>query len=269
MPEGPEVRIMADGLENCLRYTNIKNIRVTPASKYHRLGLKNLPRLQYPLYVYKVTSKGKKIIIDCGDVTLVSALGMEGKWRKEGGKHAGLIIEYDYDGDDRCLYFHDSRHFGNFDICMNDTEFNHTMKDVGPDLLSDDVSLSEYRNKILQKNLKNKEVCWFMMEQKYFSGIGNYLMAEILYECRIMPNRLIKDLSDDDIENMWDASIRIIRESYKYGGLTISTYSDIDGNSGVYDHKVYGKKYDPYGNPVKTSTFSNGRTSHYVPALQV
>jgi formamidopyrimidine-DNA glycosylase len=107
-----------------------------------------------------------------------------------------------------------------------------------------------------------------MMEQKFFSGVGNYLLAEILYACKILPTRLLKDLSDKDKYNLWFYSKKLLKDSYESGGLTIATYFSMTGEKGIFDHKVYMRKTDPLGNPVFTAVFSNKRTSHYVPAVQ-
>jgi len=106
------------------------------------------------------------------------------------------------------------------------------------------------------------------MEQKFFSGVGNYILAEVLYECKILPTRLLKDLSSEDKYNLWFYSRKILKDSYQYGGVTISTYFGMNGERGIFRVKVYGQKYDPYGNPVSTGVFSNNRTSHFVPNVQ-
>jgi len=272
MPEGPEVKITADGLSSYMKGKLIKNIIVTPASRYYKSEIENLDDMSFPILVEKIKSKGKKIVFICKNkydkrIILVSSLGMEGKWRPVDGKHAGIQIVYGKSN--KTMYFHDTRHFGSFNICTNQSEYDDVMKAVGPDLLSDDISLEDYEEKITKKSIRNKEICSFMMEQKYFSGIGNYLLAEILYACKILPTRLLKDLSEKDIKNLWKYSRKIIKDSYKCGGLTIATYLSIEGEKGTYETKVYGRKRDPEGNPVKTQTFSNGRTSHFVPAVQI
>ena len=274
MPEGPEIRITCDGLNSHLKRCTIEDIQITPASRYYKSGIHNMDRLKLPLRVETVVPKGKKILIYCKDkkgtrIVLISALAMEGSWKLHSGKHSGIEIHTtDHRGDFKILYFHDTRHFGTFHICMTQEDMDYVLKDVGPDLLNDDVRYEDYHRVITQKKLQHKEICWFMMEQKFFSGVGNYLLSEILYACRILPTRKLQDLSDEDIYNLWNQSKRIIQNSYKYGGLTIATYFAMDGSRGTFRTKVYGQKYDPHGNRVLTGTFSNKRTSHYVPEIQ-
>jgi formamidopyrimidine-DNA glycosylase len=291
MPEGPEVKITADGLKAEILNHKLSRIVFNEASRYHSVAqkgnFKNQNNIRFPMKISDVYSKGKKIIIVAYDdydrpIVFISALGMEGSWKLYPGKHSGIELhftEYTYYDhlkspigikyESKILYFHDTRHFGTFDICMNQNEIDFVLKSVGPDLLNDDVSFEQYDEVITQERIYHKEICWFMMEQKFFSGVGNYLLAEILYACRILPTRLLRDLTAEDIYNLWFNSRKLIRESYESGGLTIATYFSMKGEKGIFDTKVYGKSRDPLGNPVYTGTFSNGRTSHYVPGVQI
>jgi formamidopyrimidine-DNA glycosylase len=270
MPEGPEVRITAEALNEQMQYDSINYIYINPSSRYYKSGIKNQYSISYPIYINYVKSKGKKIIIDGTDndgnnIIFVSALAMEGNWKLYSGKHSGIELHMT---SGKTLYFHDTRHFGTFHICMTDSEFNFVMKDVGPDLLNDYVSFEDYNYVISKNKLGHKEICWFLMEQKFFSGVGNYIMAEILYESGILPTRKLCDLSDSEKYSIWENSVRILQASYECGGHTIATYFSMNGSSGTYPCKCYGRNYDPYGNKVYRSTFSNGRTSHYVPDVQ-
>lgn len=269
MPEGPEVRITAENLRDEMRNNSIGDIVVTKASRYYSSGIPNKDSIAFPLFVTDVRPKGKKIIIECNDanwgqVILINSLGMEGKWRHSGGKHAGIELHLE----EKVMYFHDTRHFGSFHVCFTNEEVDFVLKDVGPDLLNEDVDFSDYEEVISRKNIRNMEICAFLMNQKYFSGVGNYVMAEVLYECGILPTRKLKDLSDSDRYNLWEKSIEILKSSYYAGGLTIATYSNIHGEKGVFEVKCYGRKADDYGNPICSGTFSNGRTSWYCPAVQ-
>ena len=283
MPEGPEVKITSDGLRYEILNRSLINIFVTEASRYYKNPFKHFKELNYPIRINAVYSKGKKILIEGTDdlgekVTFISALAMEGSWKLHPGKHAGIELHFSSGSDlsdsgsnfldPKILYFHDTRHFGSFDICLNQDEIDFVLKSVGPDLLNGDITFEQYNSVVSLDKLKEKEICWFMMEQKFFSGVGNYLLAEILYACKILPTRLLKNLSSKDKYNLWYYSRKLLKDSYESGGLTIATYFSMTGEKGVFDTKVYMREKDPLGNPVVTGTFSNKRTSHYVPKIQ-
>lgn len=265
MPEGPEVRITSDGLNRIMQGDSIDNIVITNKSRYYGKEIRNLYDVSYPIYIDEVESRGKKILIRGDGITIVSALGMEGKWRLYSGKHAGIELHM---SSGNILYFHDTRHFGTFDICLNDDEYNFVMKHVGPDLMKDFISYDDYYSVITRKRLCNKDVYCFLMDQSFFSGIGNYLAAEVLYASQILPDRNLGSLNDDEIYRLYSNSIELINQSYQCNGLTIATYFDLDDNAGTFECKCYGRKYDPDGNRIVKKVFSNGRTSWFCPDYQ-
>ena len=270
MPEGPEVRVTAEAINNEIAGDYITYIQVNKSSRYHKSGINNHYCVSYPLEVSSVDSKGKKIRFHCYDndgnsITIISALAMEGNWKLYSGKHAGIELHME---SGKVLYFHDTRHFGTFHICVNDDEYDFVMKDVGPDLLNEDISFEEFDEVISRYKLGKKEICWFLMEQKFFSGVGNYLLAEILYASRVLPYRTLNTLSEDEKYDIWSNTTRLIRESYESGGMTIATYFSMDGSPGSFSCVCYGNKYDPNGYPILRGTFSNGRTSWYCPDMQ-
>ena len=50
------------------------------------------------------------------------------------------------------------------------------------------------------------------MNQKVFAGIGNYLKAEILHECKLSPHCNVQDLTDDEY---WKMITKVFEEVYR------------------------------------------------------
>jgi formamidopyrimidine-DNA glycosylase len=240
---------------------------------------------------------------------MVSSLGMEGHWQYEEGKHSGIKFkigavtpfeiskssvreekyptaqsllpspmklennsppEYNF----MCraefnLYYDDSRHFGLLDVVNTTAGLQKLLKEVGPDLLQDSISVQQYYEVLSRKRLSGKTIMSFLLEQKYFSGVGNYLRSEILYACRLDPRRTLGTLTQNDIISLYTNTMNTLQESLKFGGLTIATYWDPDGRKGLYTVRVYGKDKDPLGNPVEQIKDEHDRTVHWVPKLQV
>lgn len=287
MPEGPEVRRMAESLQARLAGKSVLRISLTSKSRYFKTGILQSEQLKYPLDIIQITSRGKRIIFHCRHLDhvtqvctpfwLVSFLGMEGRWQFVPGSHSGVEVTIGHSiytkpilrVRETIVYFNDTRHFGALIICTTLAELQTTFSRIGPDLLSDTITLENYVTVARQKGLSNKEVAWFLMEQKYFSGVGNYLKAEILYQSRIHPGRTMSTLNDRDLERLYNNTLSIIHDSYKNGGLTIATYADANGVTGKYERKIYNKQVDPLGNPIIRQEFSDKRTTHWVPGLQV
>ena len=284
MPEGPEVLGTQKSLKLHLQSKYLIDLCIYSTSRHASKGIEGMQYLKRGLYLQDILVKGKRIIFDLVNIYtnqhifLLSFLGMEGHWVKEKTKHTSISICFgDIDLNSRLFspknvktfYFDDSRHFGFIKIFPDQKELDNALKNVGPDLLNEEVSYDTYYATIKKPILTNKQICWFLLEQKYFSGIGNYLKSEILYSSRIAPYRIIGTLTDQEIYNLYCFSLNIIREAADKNGLTIATYIDPDGVKGTFETKVYNKKIDPYGYNVTKETFTDKRMTHWVPGVQV
>ena len=279
MPEGPEVRCITVKLHEKLAGILLNAIQWDDKSKY-RNGLPNYAELEktLPQIITGVSCKGKKIIFQlANEMYITSTLGLEGNWSWASSKHANLYFEL---SDGPHLYFSDSRHFGNMQIFLTtDTLLNDLNSKIGPDLLayaidyynnepepSEPITIDLWKTRV--NRYRNKQACEFLMDQKIFSGIGNYLKAEILYRAKIKPSRLLSAFTEQEIVTLYWTTLETIYESFFAGGLTIKSYWDPDGKRGTFAKVVYGSKQDPLGNPVIQETFKDGRTTHWVPAVQ-
>ncbi len=275
MPEGPEVTFTADQLKEALKDKYILDVWIGPQAR-HKL----VDAIELPCRVNDVVSYGKRIIFvlqsNGKEYRMVSFLGMSGCWsftRPKNHLHFEFKIGT-YNGPfvyhSLSLYYSDHRHFGKITVLLNQQEFNSYFENTGPDLLvqGDQITPEIWREKLTHKRLQDKEICWFLMKPKYFSGIGNYLKSEILYRSRISPQRKLKDLSDYEIELLRITALNTIRESYASKGLTISDYKAPNGEKGTFTCQVYGQAVDAYGYHVQKGTFTDKRASHFVPEIQ-
>jgi len=285
MPEGPEVRNIAINLNKIYKSKTITNIIYSNniSSQIYNIEciISNLP-----LKINNITCKGKRIIFilinKSGKYFFIeSFLAMEGKWLVNPLKHSYINI---FLNDNSHLYYDDSRHFGKIYGYDNISSLITSLKKQGPDLLAYSI---EYNNpkirkyavkykityeiwiKIIRnKRLENLQICQFLLEQKYFSGIGNYLKSEILYDSKIRPDRKIKSLSDNELNNIRLSILKIIYISFINNGFTIRTYIDPNNNKGNYKCLVYNQKYDPNGLPIIKSRFKDKRITYWVPDIQ-
>ena len=69
---------------------------------------------------------------------------------------------------------------------------------------------------------------------------------------KISPLRKIEDISDLELETLFQNIRKIIKSSYAKKGATIRNYSDLSDNSGGYsfEFKVYNRVTDDFGNNV-------------------
>lgn len=269
MPEGPEVRRCAIALDTKLRGCTLEQITVNHLSRYGKTNLPGSEHLITPCVLERVFSIAKKIVFQfANQVFLVSFLGMEGHWQYIPGNHSGVILEFsNNDGNPNnsiTAYYDDSRHFGIIDIVKDD--YTPVFKHVGP-CYFDNISLKDYTAVITRPRLKNKPIGDFLLCQQYFSGVGNYLRAEILYTAKISPHRKLGSLSAEEIATLLTTTTTIMWAAFEQNGLTIATYKDPDGVEGTYVPVVYNQKLDPLKNPVVREKCGD-RIIHWVPAIQ-
>jgi len=298
MPEGPEVKIITEFLHQQTQGWYLSSdspVEHDDRSKYLNNSSSFLKLRGWYLLVVRVFCRGKQIFFELRGTKktksntselstyfyLNSTLGTEGKWvsaeqhRSESQhdksladpKHSNLWLNLVRGDETKRLYFNDVRHQGNFFI-FDATEFTTKWNQIGPDMLSEKVKYEDYEQVISRSRLKQKQICDFLLAQQYFSGVGNYLKAEILYESRIRPDRVLGDLTDDEKYLLWRVSRTLIRESYTQGGKTIRSFYRPDGRTGNFIVLVYGHKKDPNGRKVVQNTFKDKRNTYWVPSVQ-
>lgn len=269
MPEGPEVRRMAEGLAKRVVNKELVNAEILGGKwlKKEPTGIDIIREKlsNGPIKIDYVKVKGKAIYVKIGDIFMWNTLGMGGGWRDLRGKHAHFILEFS-DGSE--VFFEDIRRFGNISFYSGYEQIGIKLNQIGPDMLNEDVSFELFKSRLMK--YQNKNICKLLMDQKVISGVGNYIKSEALYRSGISPHITPADLDDTRLESLWDWTRTIIKTSYDQGGATIATYTDMDNNKGnfVFSFHVYRKETDPLGNSVVHEITPDGRMTHWVPGLQ-
>lgn len=280
MPEGPEVARIGVCLNRALEGAILEDVEWDESSRVAKKGgiSKYDPDL-FPSRIISVWTHGKHIFFHCSielDSELDSDenhwwihchLGMEGHWVWEEEKHSNLWMNVMIEEETRVLFFNDSRHFGVVEF-FTEADKEKKLSELGPDLLREEISLVEYRDKVRSRYVKKTPLADWLLNQKYFAGVGNYLRAEILYAAELDPRMAMADLDDEDIEALWHWSVAIIREAFEANGLTIATYWDLNGEKGSFQVHIYKKKTCPQGFRVETYQDRQKRTVHWVPEVQ-
>lgn len=286
MPEGPEVKRMADQLKAFVQGKLLFSTTVV-GGRYLNKPFETPPRLS----VKDVYAKGKFL---CWEFTedwfLWATMGMSGTWRIQDHlslyPHDAVRFElYQEALPDKFfagyVFFNDIRHFGSLKFVKGLKLHQNKLESLGVDFLQQTPDtipghVSDCQAEILSERLKkrpklqNQPISVILMDQGVFAGVGNYLRAEALYKSKISPWRLLKNVSEDEFETLCRETHRVMWTSYKYGGATIATYRDVQGNKGAYSDRfeVYGRKSDPFGNSVIKELTPDQRAIHWVPEVQ-
>lgn len=278
MPEGPEVRRTTDYL---LKFKNKILVNITfNSGRYKKHGpFKNFSQLKkdFPLKIIEVNCKGKFIyFIFENNMVLFNTLGMSGSWQTIEAKHNN--ISFHFDNLKSTLYFNDYRNFGTFSY-QNKEELNKKLNELGPDILMEHLEFKKFRDRIERKRNDTK-IGSCLLDQKVACGCGNYLRAEVLYQCKINPFRELKDITEKEYLDIWDKLTKIAWIFYDYqkgiknkiftkNDKLIKTYVSKDYNDYYYYHNfmVYFQEEDPFGNRIIREKMGS-RTIHYVPKIQ-
>jgi formamidopyrimidine-DNA glycosylase len=140
------------------------------------------------------------------------------------------------------------------------------LEKIADDIMDTKTNWTVFYNNIESKmnKIKNKAIEEIITDQQLIiSGIGNYLKSEILYDCKLAPNRKIKNINEEELKSLFNSMKTLTKK------LTKSLDIDED-KEGYYEKqfKVYRKEEDPLGNKVETYKTKSGRTTHWVPSIQ-
>lgn len=285
MPEGAEIRVMADQMNKLLAGTTMIRFSImngpylsNPKPRYADLRKQaaalNKRIGDHSIKIDYVRNKGKYIYIQLSTVAdgkklnsyILCHVGMAGHWRMDQGDHTMVMIQYRKNDEPHVLYYDDYRRFGNFYI-TNAAGVRQKLSELGPDVLSKEFTLAAFRDILADPHLQKRRIGELLMDQSVVSGVGNYMRADILYMCKLSPHRTVASLSVADRAALYKSIVHVSSTSYAQNGTTIATYRDVNAEKGDYVPVIYGKTTDPKGNPIKTETLS-GRTMHWVPAIQ-
>ena len=113
---------------------------------------------------------------------------------------------------------------------------------LGPEPFQSEFSLeyifSFFKGK--KKNIKN-----FLLDQNFVSGIGNIYASEILYLCKINPNKKAYLIKKEECKKLIINSKKILTNAIKKGGSSIRDFKNTSGNKGNFQKNF--KVYERYG----------------------
>ena len=273
MPELPEVLHHSEKLSDLFRYFSLQSIVI------HRGPYLTSEKEKYSKFrefvfnfqshqVKDIKTKGKYMYFLLeGDQHYALCIhhGMEGSWCDDPtNKHVILELKF---SDDKKIFFQDSRRFGTFAL-LSEEELKCKLEELGPDVFHELKDWVELRSLIkVTKKIQKKRLCEALVDQSFISGIGNYLRADIMYEAKLDPRRLMNSFSDEELEKLFNAIKSIVNNSYESKATTTGNYKS-SIHSGSYEFLIYGKEKCPLGNPVENFKDKQKRTVWWVPIHQ-
>jgi len=215
MPEGPEVRKYADALNEALAGRVILSLEAR--TKEARKWLQENEQRIRGRRVERVVSHGKHLLgyIE-GDFFFHSHLMMWGRWQtfreppeKDRRERARIVVE------------------GAAAILLSAPIFNagegdpydviEILPTLGPDALPyhGPFARAEFLRRLTEH--KDETIGAALLNQRIVAGLGNYLRAEILFNCTLNPWLTVGELSQRNFSCLSKTIPRLTRDAYKRG----------------------------------------------------
>lgn len=140
---------------------------------------------------------------------------------------------------------------------------------LGCEPLGKAFSLTRFEELLAGRSTRIKP---FLLEQRHIAGLGNIYTDEILHRAGIHPERAVCDLTEDDVQALYQSIRKVLKEGIYYRGTSISDYVDAAGRQGGYQEhlQVYGRNRKPC--PTCGTTICRikvgGRGSYFCPQCQ-
>jgi len=233
MPEGPEVRRYAQSLAAILDGEEL--LDVAARTREAKAWLEIHKAQVVGQRVQSVRSRGKNLIVRLeNEIFFHSHLMMWGRWQIVTKNR----IENETDNQEPSRDRRERARLETpagwaillsapvFGIGRGDAmeQIEH-LKTLGPDALpySDEPPFdeTEFLSRLHSAENSARAIGAALLDQRIVCGLGNYLRAEILFECRIDPFKLVEELSSDERDLLCREIPRITSFAHACGGVTV------------------------------------------------
>ncbi|MBO8218538.1 DNA-formamidopyrimidine glycosylase [Prochlorococcus marinus] len=292
MPELPEVETVRRGLEQKLNNFIIKRVEVCRDSTvaFPKNKQEFINGLQNSL-LYKWDRRGKYLIAELKKIGneniqfnlenpsknngfLIVHLRMTGYFKfinnsAQPCKHTRIRV---FDNINNELRYIDVRSFGQMWWIKEGLSPKKIIKglgSLGPEPFSKDFD-ANYLKKVISK--RTKSIKAILLDQTIVAGIGNIYADESLYSAGISPFREGKTIKKNELINLKESIVNVLKKSIGSGGTTFSDFRDLEGENGNFglQTNVYrrtGKECRKCGNLIEKQKIA-GRSTHWCPNCQ-
>ena len=217
MPELPEIETVKLGIEKTVLGSAIISTKIFRRDLRFPIE-ENFEKLILKKRVLGVGRRSKYLLFFLSNkTTIVLHLGMSGrinlsresKNKYKPKKHDHLIISFD---NQFLLIYNDPRRFGFIEIIEGDFADYQRFKYIGIEPLSKKFDKQHLWSKIKNSSRSLKNI---LMDQKVVAGLGNIYVSEALWDCRIKPTRIGKNMSLIECETLVASIKKVLNKAIK------------------------------------------------------
>ena len=220
MPEGPEIRRVADDLEKQIAGHVIDSIR---------FGLDPLKQWEPDLTgakIKKIETYGKAMVIRLdkvkgNELNIYSHNQLYGRWffcntDDYPQSKRQLRMAIDCQGKSALLYS-----ASDIAVLNNDELRQHPfLSKLGPDVLSKSTTAEHVVERLSSARYRNRQLGAVLTDQSFVAGLGNYLRCEILFYSYLHPGVRSRELDDKKLLLLARTILKLARRSYQTEGIT-------------------------------------------------
>ena len=131
------------------------------------------------------------------------------------------------------LFFNDQRKFGWVKLLPTDEVKNLPfMQKVGPEPLDPNTRAEDFIQRIRRR--QNSMIKPAFLDQAVIAGVGNIYADEALWAAHIHPQTRVRNVSDQQLNTLFNELRQILQLSIDQGGSTDRNYVDAEGRKGNY-----------------------------------
>lgn len=284
MPEGPEVKSLTERLDIHLGSRRFRLSDVTiqsgryveqePAglSEVRSLLLRDEQKMLCALE--NVRSKGKFIYFNFTGFAIWSTLGLTGGFElnENRPRHSRVVLHFtplshtSQETSPISLRFYDQRNFGTIKFVFDPAALEEKLAKLGFDWLdaSSRPTLEQFVALGRKAGVRKRPLAVFLMDQKKTSGIGNYVLSEVLYKTSIHPNATTDAIDDSGWSDLYDAIVDVLDLSY----ASQTPLRSPSALAQIFEFNIYAQSTTPTGAKVVRSVGLHKRTVHWDPLVQ-
>lgn len=238
MPELPEVETVRRTLNHLIKGKEIRDIDIFYNKMIRNVSIETFKESLIGKKLVDIDRYGKYLLFDFEGTCLVSHLRMEGKYfikeldrKKEKHEH---VIFYFKDGS--TLRYNDTRKFGTMDLYPTSKVYEKSsLSKLGYEPSNPLVTTNYLKNKLKNKTIAIKSA---LLDQTILTGLGNIYVDEVLFLSKLHPTTPSNTLRKKDLENIIDASRKVLDKAIKLGGTTIRSYTSSLGVTGRFQNEL-------------------------------
>lgn len=248
MPELPEVETVRRTLEPCCQGEKIVELNLLHPDVLLGGSLAEVKKAILGKKILGISRQGKYLIVNLEEnLHLVLHLRMTGRFVLAEAedpivKHTHVIFKL---SNGKELRFIDIRRFGRVELVRTENLTQVSgLRTLGPEPLSEEFNL-EYFKAGLKK--ANRNIKALILDQTFIAGLGNIYADEALFQAKINPSRLAKDIKETEAAHLLKAIKSVIAKAIEARGTTFRDYVDGRGEKGSFQNllKAYGKGGTP------------------------